>query len=186
MQDKQKKSVEQVYSEWILNLHIKHNLYGNPILTSGIPVVDRSDVDVNVLVADEKDFDIICADVNAIMRSTLTWNILIKDHREKGWITVSFLGLDREVNVRYTIHWDQILRTLQHRNNELILSVKYPKLALKVASLKVNGDGTKNMSTEPAWAKVLELECSKDEAYDRMEGPTNLLLEAAKKVSGNN
>lgn len=175
--------IVDVYVTW-LSWAIKQEWCKNltPILTSGCPAVRGttyvSDVDINVLVTREL--------LERLLHIFEDEGLRPKSHFDKGWITVTFVGYDLEVNVRFTVNKDQLVRTLTHRHNEALLAVTYPKLAEKVAELKLNPDGTKRMSTEPAWAEVLQFTGSKDDAYEYMNGPLDQLLEAAKKVNSLN
>lgn len=147
-----------------------------PVFTSGYPPVRGreyvSDIDVNVLVPS---FAFLCLIFDYFVGSVCKVN----DHRSDGYITVKVLGYDFEINIRFTIHEDQLLRTQKHSHNERMLGTLYPELALKVARLKLV-DGRKGMSTEPAWAKVLA-DVSKEEAYDYMAGSIDVLIAAAEK-----
>lgn len=182
--------VEATYAKWLAEVHTKYELPGYPVLTSGVPSVGDdvditanpsahvSDVDVNVLLRNNTDLE----NTHQLFQDGLE-SVSINDHITEGWFTVTFIINSREVNVRYTINVLQLRRTLAHRNNEIALATQFPELSRKVAALKVHPDGTKFMSTEPAWAKVLGFTGTKDEAYDYLASDLNILIDAAKKVS---
>lgn len=150
--------------------------YLTPILTSGCPAVRGvsyiSDVDVNVLVTRRL--------LEILLRLFEDEGFQPESHFDKGWITVSFPGYELDVNVRFTVNKDQLVRTLTHRYNETLLAASFPELAEKVAKLKLNPDGSRNLKTEPAWAEVLKFPGS--DAYDYMAGPLDELMEAAEKA----
>ena len=67
-------------------------------------------------------------------------------------IIYSYKYYGREVNIYCTNDKKLAIRGTTHRRNELMLN-KYPLLVSQAIMLKLNGLGT-----EPAWAKVLQLE----------------------------
>lgn len=152
-----------------------------PVFTSGYPPVRgieyTSDIDVNVLVPG-KDF------LQRIFNYFAGVINNVNDHRDLGYITVQIprgcgLNYEFDINIRFTIHENELLRTQKHSHNERALGAMYPALALEVARLKLV-DGRKGMSTEPAWAKILD-DVPKDKAYDYMAGPLEILIAAAEK-----
>ena len=73
-------------------------------------------------------------------------------HKNSNVIIYSYKYFGREVNVYCTNDKNLAVRGTTHRRNELMLN-KFPLLVSQAIMLKLNGLGT-----EPAWAKVLQLE----------------------------
>lgn len=147
----------KAFSKWLLYFTENLPITGlNPIHVSGCPGVRGahyvSDVDVAIYVHPP-----LFNHTFAAMQKYDGKLCTIKDKRDNGWFSASFPWFHegRTVNARFTISEEDCTRAARHRNNELILSELYPELAERVANLKLNADGTKNMSTEPAWKHVL-------------------------------
>ncbi len=92
------------------------------------------------------------------------------DTREDRTI-YSIPGHERPVNVYVGRDANRVNRSTAHRKNELMLAMRYPKLAQKAAQLKAGGLGT-----EKAWAQVLGLE---GDPYDAMLDTPRVLAHAA-------
>lgn len=72
---------------------------------------------------------------------------------DKGTHTIySVPGYAREVNIYATPDKTRPLRSVTHRNNEKLLEEKFPQLTAVAARVKADG-----LSTEKAWARVLDL-----------------------------
>ena len=161
-------TVIEVYAQWV---QAYPNFAQKGVLVSGAPETKLSDVDISIFIPGADALRNIFDDCKIA-----NYNAQISDHLAEGYFTLKFSEFTRPVNLRFTTDEAQLRRTLQHRMNEIHLCTMFPSLAKAVSELKVLPDGSKGLSTEKAWAKVLKAD---GDAYDYMAGPFEVLSKAA-------
>ena len=140
-------SQDEVYSQFLKNMGSDYNDKLVHV-SGGLPDVRKtSDVDVGYVTPEYK---------NLLSKLPKGTSVNHKDGRS----VYNVPGYVREVGLFATDNPSLVERSKKHRENELVLALKYPELAAKAVELKKGG-----MGTEEAWANVLGL---KGDPYEVM------------------